>query len=58
MNSLFERIIPNVLNNSEELLSAIKDTLIMVSVSGIISIFLGLIIGYFSSYKRRWHFGK
>lgn len=45
MNSLFERIIPNVLNNSEELLRAIKDTLIMVSVSGIISIFLGLIIG-------------
>ncbi|NLC03858.1 MAG: ABC transporter permease [Tissierellia bacterium] len=45
MAEILANYIPNVLNNQAELLKSIKETLIMVSVSGIISLVIGILIG-------------
>jgi D-methionine transport system permease protein len=45
MAGILVKYIPNVLNNKMELIKCIKETLIMVSISGIISLFFGLVLG-------------
>lgn len=45
MEEILLRYIPNVLNNKAELIKCIGETLVMVSISGAISLFLGTIIG-------------
>ncbi len=45
MAEILANYIPNVLNNQAELFKSIKETLIMVSVSGIISLVIGILIG-------------
>lgn len=47
MEEILLKFIPNVLNNSAELISSLKETLVMVSVSGLISLPLGIILGTF-----------
>ncbi|NMB28298.1 MAG: ABC transporter permease, partial [Tissierellia bacterium] len=47
MVDILLKYIPNVLNNKAELIECIYETLIMVSISGIISLFLGIILGVF-----------
>lgn len=45
MEEILVKYIPNVLNNQAELFKSIKDTLVMVSVSGIISLVFGVLLG-------------
>lgn len=45
MPDFFSTIMPNVVEHSDQLLQAIIDTFIMVSISGAISILLGMLIG-------------
>lgn len=47
MLDILLKYIPNVLNNKAELIECIYETLIMISISGIISLFLGIILGVF-----------
>lgn len=47
MEEILIRYIPNVLNNSAELIASIKDTLIMVFLSAAISLPLGTVLGTF-----------
>ena len=42
MLDILLKYIPNVLNNKAELIECIYETLIMISISGIISLFLGI----------------
>lgn len=45
MEEILTRLIPNVLNNQVELIRSTKETLVMVSVSGIISLIFGVLLG-------------
>ena len=45
MVGILEKYIPNVLNNSGELIEAIGETLIMVGISGFISLLIGGVVG-------------
>lgn len=45
MEGILQKFIPNVLNNKEELFISIGETLTMVSIAGLISLFLGIILG-------------
>lgn len=47
MAEILLKYIPNVLNNQAELVKCLKETLVMVSISGIISLFFGTILGVF-----------
>lgn len=45
MAEILVKYIPNVLNNQAELIKSIKETLVMVSVSGMISLAFGVLLG-------------
>lgn len=45
MVEILVKYIPNVLNNGPELFKSIKETLVMVSISGLISLVIGIFIG-------------
>lgn len=45
MAEILAKYIPNVLNNQAELIKSIKETLVMVSVSGMISLAFGVLLG-------------
>lgn len=45
MTDILVKYIPNVLNNGPELMKSIKETLVMVSISGVISLVLGVLLG-------------
>ena len=45
MAEILAKYIPNVLNNQAELIRCIKETLVMVSISGIISLVFGVLLG-------------
>ncbi len=45
MAEILAKYIPNVLNNQAALFRAIRETLVMVSVSGIISLVFGILLG-------------
>lgn len=45
MAEILVKYIPNVLNNQAELIKSIKETLVMVSVSGMISLGFGVLLG-------------
>lgn len=45
MEEILLKYIPNVLNNKSELFSSIVETLTMVSIAGLISLVLGIIVG-------------
>ena len=45
MVGILEKYIPNVISNRVELWESVLQTLVMVSIAGIISLFFGLIIG-------------
>lgn len=45
MEEILLKYIPNVLNNKAELIKCIGETVVMVSISGIISLFIGTLIG-------------
>ncbi|HHV39180.1 MAG TPA: ABC transporter permease [Tepidimicrobium sp.] len=47
MEQILLRYVPNVLDNKVELLKSIGETIVMVSISGAISLILGTIIGVF-----------
>ena len=47
MEEILLKYIPNVLNNKAELIKCINETLVMVSISGIISLFIGTLVGVF-----------
>lgn len=47
MAEILARYIPNVLSNQVELIKSINETLVMVSISGIISLVFGVLIGVF-----------
>ena len=47
MEQILLRYVPNVLDNKVELLESIGETIVMVSISGAISLILGTIIGVF-----------
>lgn len=53
MVDILLKYIPNVLNNKAELIECIYETLIMVSISGTISLFLGIILGVFLVVTKR-----
>lgn len=45
MAEILAKYIPNVLNNQAELVRCIKETLVMVSISGVISLVFGVLLG-------------
>ena len=45
MEEILLKFIPNVLNNGPELITSLKETLVMISISGAISLPLGIIFG-------------
>lgn len=47
------RLIPNVMQNPQELVKALRETLVMVSVPGAISLVLGVILGVILVVTRR-----
>lgn len=47
MAEILQKLIPNVLNNQAELVKCINETLVMVSISGAISLFFGILLGVF-----------
>lgn len=52
MLEILDKYIPNVVNNLGELGTAVWETIIMVSISGIISLFFGLILGVLLAVTR------
>lgn len=53
MAEWLQNLIPNVMQNPQELVTALRDTLIMVSISGGISLILGVILGVVLVVTRR-----
>lgn len=53
MADWLQTLIPNVMQNPQELVTALRDTLIMVSISGAISLVLGVILGVVLVVTRR-----
>lgn len=53
MADWLQTLIPNVMQNPQELVTALRDTLIMVSISGGISLVLGIILGVTLVVTRR-----
>ena len=53
MENILLKYIPNVLNNKAELVECIFETLAMVSISGGISMFLGIIVGVMLVVSRK-----
>lgn len=53
MEEILLKYIPNVLNAKEELIESIHETFIMVSIPGVISLVLGVLLGVFLVVTRK-----